>query len=156
LQISLSPREQSLVYCELDFAVASALSRYLESQFTRGRVNLDVLKRTAENWARKGRPKVLGFRYDIETQIEIVKQHVNDFKFYGRAASNPAILGILDMMRTDAKVMAVRSYCYPDTVIAKWLSDTLSLFSLIGAEDLQIAGIRGIQAFFQAVVSREQ
>ncbi|KAK3989585.1 hypothetical protein QBC44DRAFT_266691, partial [Cladorrhinum sp. PSN332] len=156
LPLSLNPREQSLLACELDFAVASALEAYIQSQFARGRVNLDVIKRVAENWARKGRPKVIGFRYDIETQVEIVKSHINDFQFHGHYATNPAIIGVLESMRMAAKAMAVRTYCYPDTVIAKWLGDTRKLFELIGMGEIQVCGIIGIQTFFHCCILEQE
>ncbi|KAK4228305.1 hypothetical protein QBC38DRAFT_158660 [Podospora fimiseda] len=153
---SLNPREQSLLVCELDFAIASALEAYIESQFVRGRVSLAAIKKIADNWARKGRPKVIGFRYDIETQIEIVKLHINDFKFCGRYATNPVIVGVLDSMRMTARSMAVRTYCYPDTVISMWLTDARKLFELMGTGEREVCGIIGIHAFFSSVVLREQ
>ncbi|KAK4159456.1 hypothetical protein QBC43DRAFT_193378, partial [Cladorrhinum sp. PSN259] len=156
LQTSLVPREQCVLYCELDWSIASSLEIYIQSQFARGRVNLDVIKRTAENWARKGRPKVIGFRYDAETQLEIMKLHVNDFKWCGRYASNPAILGVLDSARANAKLMAVRTYCYPDTVLAKWLVDAQNLYELIDVGQQELSVLQGIRQFFGERVQREE
>ncbi|KAK3989015.1 hypothetical protein QBC44DRAFT_370383 [Cladorrhinum sp. PSN332] len=64
--------------------------------------------------------------------------------FHGHYATNPAIIGVLESMRMAAWAMAVRTYCYPDTVIAKWLGDTRKLFELIGVGEIQVCGIMEI------------
>ncbi|KAK4644955.1 hypothetical protein QC761_309490 [Podospora bellae-mahoneyi] len=122
LVISLNPREQSLIYCELDFAIADALNDYIMSQFNLGRVDHATIKKTADEWAKKGLPKVKGFRYDVDTQLSILRAHIEQFKFYGQAATTvPSMLGIIDTMRTTAREMRLRTYCVPDVVISKWL-----------------------------------
>ncbi len=56
-----------------------------------------------ETWKQKGRPRVQSFRYDLETQLDLVRLHVDEFRFYGRTAAGPAgIIGIIDMMRVNA------------------------------------------------------
>ncbi|KAK4173393.1 hypothetical protein QBC36DRAFT_194733 [Triangularia setosa] len=122
LVTSLTPREQSLVYCELDFTIAEALNEYLLSQFNFGRVDLSLMKKTADDWAKKGLPKVNGFRYDVDTQLSILRAHIEMFKFYGNAATTiPSMLGVIETMKTTAREMRVRTYCLPDVVIGKWL-----------------------------------
>ncbi|KAK0667885.1 hypothetical protein QBC41DRAFT_253349 [Cercophora samala] len=122
LVISLTPREQSLIYCELDFVIAEALHDYIMSQLQHGRVDLNIVKKTADEWAKKGLPKVKGFRYDIDTQLSILRGHIEVFKFYGNAATTvPSMLGIIDTMKTTAREMRIRTYCVPDVVIGKWI-----------------------------------
>ncbi|KAL2179804.1 uncharacterized protein P884DRAFT_275410 [Thermothelomyces heterothallicus CBS 202.75] len=156
LAISLSPREQSLLYCELEFALATALNDYITAQFNAGRLDADRLKKTAEDWQRKGRPRVVGFRYDMETQLDLVRAHVHDFKFYSRVAATTAILGILDTAKTNARVLRIRTYCQPDTVIAKQLLDSQGLFNILGCPEEQQIKLAEIIAFFKAAIERRR
>ena len=126
------------------------------SQFNAGRLDADKLKKIAEAWQQKGRPKVVSFRYDMETQLDLVRLHVNDFKFYGRAATNTAILGIIDMMKVDARFLRIRTFCQPDTVIAKQLLDSQNLFNCIGCPEPQQLQLAEITGFFKAALERER
>ncbi|KAH6848273.1 hypothetical protein B0I37DRAFT_160446 [Chaetomium sp. MPI-CAGE-AT-0009] len=156
LAISLSPREQSLLYCELEFAIATALNDYITAQFTAGRLEADRLRRVAEDWQRKGRPKVVGFRYDMETQLDLVRAHVHDFKFYSRPAATTAILGIIDTAKSNARVVRLRTFCQPDTVIAKQLLDFQGLFNILGCPEDQQIKLAEIIAFFKAAIERRR
>jgi hypothetical protein len=170
LAISLTPREQSLLYCELEFALATALNDYLAAQFNAGRLQADRLSKIAEEWQRKGRPRVVGFRYDVETQLDLVRLHVHDFRFYQHSqtilGAPPAptvgppntatVLSIIDTAKANARVIRVRTYCQPDTVIAKQLLDCQSLFNLLGCPDQQQIKLAEIMAFFRAAVERQK
>lgn len=156
LAISLTPREQSLLYCEFEFILASALTDYITTQFNSGRLEADKLRKIAEDWQRKGRPKVVGFRYDLETQLDLVRMHVNDFKFYSRVAATAGILGIIDTMRANARVLRVKTYCQPDTVVAKQLLDAQGLFNILGCPEEQHIKLVEIIAFFKAAIERER
>ncbi|KAH6622767.1 hypothetical protein F5144DRAFT_605310 [Chaetomium tenue] len=156
LAISLSPREQSLLYCELEFAIATALNDYITAQFTAGRLEADRLRKVADEWQRKGRPKVVLFRYDMETQLDLVRAHVHDFKFYSRAAATTAILGIIDTAKGNARVLRLRTFCQPDTVIAKQLLDSQSLFNILGCPEDQQIKLAEIIAFFKAAIERRR
>lgn len=156
LAISMNPREQSLLYCELEYALTSALNDYLTAQFNHGRLDTEKLRKIAYEWQQKGRPKVIGFRYDLETQLDLVRLHVDDFKFYGHPAMNTAILGIIDMMKTDARALRVRTFCQPDTVIAKQLLDSQNLFNVLGCPEPQQLQLAEITGFFKAVMERER
>lgn len=156
LAISLSPREQSLLYCELEFAIATALNDYITAQFSAGRLEADRLRRVADDWQRKGRPKVVGFRYDMETQLDLVRAHVHDFKFYSRAAATTAILGIIDTAKGNARVLRLRTFCQPDTVVAKQLLDSQGLFNILGCPEDQQIKLAEIIAFFKAAIERRR
>ncbi|EAQ84036.1 hypothetical protein CHGG_10440 [Chaetomium globosum CBS 148.51] len=156
LAISLSPREQSLLYCELEFVIATALNNYITAQFTAGRLEADRLRKVADDWQRKGRPKVVLFRYDMETQLDLVRAHVHDFKFYSRAAATTAILGIIDTAKGNARVLRLRTFCQPDTVIAKQLLDSQSLFNILGCPEDQQIKLAEIIAFFKAAIERRR
>ncbi|GAB1312903.1 hypothetical protein MFIFM68171_03113 [Madurella fahalii] len=156
LAISLTPREQSLLYCELEFAIATALNDYITAEFNAGRLEADKLKRISEDWQRKGRPKVVGFRYDLETQLDLVKMHLHDFRFYSRMTTAAGILGVVDTMRGNARVLRVRTFCQPDTVIAKQLIDSQGLFNILGVDEERQVKLAEIVGFFKAGVERER
>ncbi|KAI6354202.1 hypothetical protein MCOR25_008710 [Pyricularia grisea] len=154
LDISLNPREQSLFYCELEFLMTTALDGYLTTQFKAGRVRADKLSKVAEAWRQKGRPGVVGFRYDLETQLDVVLLHLYDFKFYGADCTSPAVVtGLLEMVKTDARAMRVRTFCQPDLVMAKQLLDAQKLFNILGCrEHLQLQLHEAVR-FFKLVVN---
>lgn len=156
MAISLDPREQSLLYCELEFHVSNALHAYITNELNQGRLDPDKLKRVADSWAGKGRPKVVGFRYDLETQLDLVHLHLDDFRFYGRRQGNPLeIAGLLHAMKVNARAMRIRTFCQPDSVIAKQLVDAQSLFNTIGCSDQQLIALAEVAQFFKVIVERE-
>jgi len=156
LATSLNPREQSLLYCELEFQLTSALNDYIDGEFRASRLDTSKLKRVSESWQQKGRTKVQGFRYDLETQLDLVRLHANDFMFHGPSAAKlTSIFGIIDMVKVDARAMRIRTYCHPDTVIAKQLLDAQHLFNLLGCDDEKQVCLAGITHFFKAAVERD-
>ncbi|KAF5543654.1 hypothetical protein FPHYL_11232 [Fusarium phyllophilum] len=155
--ISLNAREQSLLYCELEFNLSTALNDYITVQLDKGRLVPDKLKKVADAWHNKGRPKVVGFRYDLETQLELINMHVEDFRFYGRRQADPVeIGGLLHAMKVNARAMCVRTLCQPDSVIAKQLVDTQSTFKMLDVPDYQQRALADIAQFFKVIVEREQ
>ncbi|KAJ0125521.1 hypothetical protein J7T55_006870 [Diaporthe amygdali] len=157
LTVSLDPREQSLLYCELEFLLTTALDGYISSQFNAGRLEADKYKKIVDGWQQRGRPKVIGFRYDLETQLDLILLHSQDFRFYGkRAGLIAAVNGVLDMTRVDARAMRIRTFCQPDTVIAKQLLDAQSLFNLVGCCEQQQIQLAEVIQFFKVILEREQ
>jgi hypothetical protein len=156
LVVSLDPREQSLVYSELEFLLASALNTYIASQFNNGRLDADKLKKISDGWQQKGRPKVVGFRYDLETQLDLIRMHVEEFRFYCRQTTTAAIYGIVDMMRSNARAMRIRTYCQPDTVISKQLLDTQNLMNILGCTQEEHMLLASITKFFQGCLKRDK
>ncbi|KAL9563230.1 hypothetical protein ACKAV7_012597 [Fusarium commune] len=155
--ISLNAREQSLLYCELEFNLSTALNDYITVQLDKGRLVPNKLKKVADAWHNKGRPKVVGFRYDLETQLELINLHVDDFRFYGRRQADPVeIGGLLHAMKVNARAMCVRTLCQPDSVIAKQLVDTQSTFKMLDVPDYQQRALADIAQFFKVIVEREQ
>ncbi|KAG5929866.1 hypothetical protein E4U42_004258 [Claviceps africana] len=156
LAISLDAREQSLLYCELEFHLTSALNDYLVLEFEKGHVLVTNLKKISDAWLQHGRPRVISFRYDLETQLELVALHLNEFSFYGRHQSNPSeISGLLCAMQTNARAMRIRTFCQPDSVIAKQLIDAQSLFNLLNVSRAPQHALAEIAHFFKTIVERE-
>ncbi|KAJ6440836.1 Zn(2)-Cys(6) zinc finger domain protein [Purpureocillium lavendulum] len=157
IAISLNPREQSLLYCELEYHLTGAIHDFITGELERGHLVADNLKKIADYWFSQGRPKVVGFRYDLETQLELVSLHVNDFNFYGRRQSNPVeIAGLLHCMKVNARQIRVRTFCQPDSVIAKQLVDSQSLFNMINVSRARQIGLAEIAQFFKVIVEREK
>ncbi|KAG8673452.1 hypothetical protein FPOAC2_06896 [Fusarium poae] len=156
IAISLNAREQSLLYCELEFNLSTALNDYIVVQLDKGRLVPDKLKKVADAWHSKGRPKVVGFRYDLETQLELINLHIDDFRFYGRRQADPTeIGGLLHAMKVNARAIGVRTLCQPDSVIAKQLVDAQSIFKMLGVLDEQQVALAEIAQFFKVIVERE-
>lgn len=154
--ISLDAREQSLLYCELEFHLTSALNDYLVSEFDKGHLIANNLKKISDLWLQLGRPRVISFRYDLETQLELVALHLNEFSFYGRRQSNPSeISGLLHAMKMNARAIRVRTFCQPDSVIAKQLIDSQSLFNLLNVSHAPQLALAEIAHFFKTIVGRE-
>ena len=157
LSISLDAREQSLLYGELEFHLSNALNSYITIQLEKGRLVTDKLKKIGDAWLQQGRPRVVGFRYDLETQIELVFLHMDEFVFTGRRQGNPdEIAGLLHAMKTNARVLRIRTFCQPDTVIARQLLDSQSLFNMIGASQAEDFSLAEIAQFFKVCVERER
>lgn len=177
LTISLDPREQSLLYCELEFALSNALDMYIKTQLNGGRLDPAKLKKVSDGWAAKGRPRVVGFRYDLETQVELVRLHLYQFRFYhthysssnshqpqhresmlggGAEDSFTAVEAVLYAVKGNARVMRVRTLCQPDSVIAKHVLDAQALLVFLGAAEGMHRALAEVSQFFKVVVERER
>ncbi|KAI1412432.1 hypothetical protein F5Y13DRAFT_200078 [Hypoxylon sp. FL1857] len=157
LNISLDPREQSLLYCELEFILSNTLSGYINIQLHSGRLNAHVHAKISDAWEQKGRPKVTGFRYDLETQIDMIAAHVGTFRFYGpHQTDSDLIKGLLYGMKMNARVMRVRTYCQPDPVIAKHILDAQVLTQLLDSPESAQIPLAEVAQFFKVIIEREQ
>ncbi|TFA97568.1 hypothetical protein CCMA1212_010658 [Trichoderma ghanense] len=151
--VSLDPREQSLLYCELEFNLTTALNLYISEELDKGHLSPDNLKKVSDEWHQKGHHKVIGFRYDLETQLDLVSLHINDFSFYGRRQGNTTEIALLlNEMKLNARNMRIRTFCQPDTTVAKHLVDSQSLFNLINASASQQIALAEIARFFKLLI----
>ncbi|RYP68004.1 hypothetical protein DL771_006927 [Monosporascus sp. 5C6A] len=135
-RISLDPRAQSLLYCELEFEIRLALDMYIKAQLNMGRLNAAKLKRIADWWESKGRPRVTGFLYDLETQLDLVMAHSpDDFRFYGTLAAkgDAHVVGLLSAVKADARTIRLRTCCLPDAIVIKHIIDIQKMMGLIDA-----------------------
>jgi hypothetical protein len=157
LQITLDPREQSVLYCEMEFILSSAADAYITSQFHAGRLSADKYKKVANTWRQKGRPPIVGFRYDLETQLELIQLHLLQFKFYGERAGNTAAIGgVLDIAKADARALRIRTFCQPNPVIAKQLFNAQVLFDVLGSPEPQQIQLAEVVQFFETILEREK
>ncbi|KAI0537020.1 hypothetical protein GGR58DRAFT_514090 [Xylaria digitata] len=158
VSISLDAREQSLLYCELEYNLNNALDSYFKAQLNSGRLDASKLSRVADAWAQKGRPKVIGFRYDLETQVDLITTHINDFRFYGpvQAEGPAAVAGLLYAMKTNARYMRIRTFCQPDSVIAKHVLDSQCFLRLLGSPESLQRPLEEVAQFFKVAVDRHK
>ncbi|KAI1178180.1 hypothetical protein F4777DRAFT_595259 [Nemania sp. FL0916] len=156
LSISLSPRYQSLLYNELDYNLTTALDQYFKTQFNSGRLDPTKLARVSTAWKQKGRPMVVDFRYDLETQIELIAMHIDEFRFYGplNAEGPAAVTGLLYGMKMNARMMRIRTHCNPDPVIAKHIQDAQRLLQALGSSEQLQRHIEEVAQFFKIVLQR--
>ncbi|EFY85916.1 hypothetical protein MAC_08062 [Metarhizium acridum CQMa 102] len=139
-----------------EFHLSSAMNDYITAEFEKGHLLPDNLKKTSDSWIQQGRPRVISFRYDLETQLELVALHLKEFNFYGRRQNNPAeIMGLLHSMKVNARAIRVRTFCQPDSVIAKQLIDSQSLFNMLNVSNAQQLALAEIGRFFRMIVERE-
>ncbi|KAI0485867.1 hypothetical protein F4859DRAFT_398542 [Xylaria cf. heliscus] len=158
MNISLTAREQSLLYCELEYNLNNALDAYFKAQLNGGRLEASKLSRIADAWAQKGRPKVVSFRYDLETQVDLITAHIDNFRFYGplQAEGPVAIMGLLYAMKTNARYMRIRTFCQPDSVIAKHVLDSQNFLRLLGSPESMQRPLEEVAQFFKVAVDRHR
>jgi len=145
LALSLDPREQSLLYGELEFQLHQAVLDYLVVQNGHGRIALEAQKKINDGWLAQGRPPVVAFGWDLERQLELLELHVGAVRFSGRRALNPVELhGLLQAVRSNSRSLRLRTYCQPDRVIAKHITDGQALFDTLGVPTPRHAAMAGI------------
>ncbi|KAI1780625.1 hypothetical protein F4818DRAFT_12242 [Hypoxylon cercidicola] len=156
IAISLDPREQSLLYCEMGFILSNAMSAYINAQLHSGRLDPHIFAKISDTWDQKGRPKVIGFRYDLETQIDLVSLHIGTFRFYGPDQTNTVLVkALLYDMKMNAHIMRVQTYCQPDSVIAKHILDSQRLFQLLDTPEQMQISLAEVSQFFKVAIERE-
>ncbi|KAI1803828.1 hypothetical protein F4811DRAFT_553481 [Daldinia bambusicola] len=157
LNITLDPREQSLLYCELEFILSNTLSGYINGQLHLGRLNPHIHAKIADSWAQMGRPKVIGFRYDLETQIDMIYAHIGNFRFHGpHYADCHIVKGLLYGMKMNARTMRIRTLCQPDSVIAKHILDSQALMQLLNSPPELQTALAEVCQFFRTIIEVRQ
>lgn len=134
--VSVPPRPQSILYCELRFLLHQATDAFLRDMWSKGFLSVSRLKKIDDVYVGHGRPRVLGFFYDFETQLSLVLIHAEhaEFQFFGpKRFDRAAILSCLRAALVDARQMQVHNYCFNDTVIAKHLIDAHLLLEFFGS-----------------------
>ncbi|KAI1766891.1 hypothetical protein GGR53DRAFT_183271 [Hypoxylon sp. FL1150] len=156
ITISLDPREQSLLYCELQFLLSNSLCAYADAQFYSGRLDHHILAKVSDTWKQQGRPSVIGYRYDLETQIDLVTAHVGTFRFYGPDQTDTVLIkALLYDMKMNARAMRIVTYCQPDSVIAKHILDSQRLLQLLDSPESMQISLEEVSQFLKVGIERE-
>lgn len=147
LAISLSPPEQAKIYMEAELMLVHTANSFLMNQFSRGRMDIDTVKKTIETWKNKGRPTVIEFMYDQATQRELVVANQQNFRFHGdNAGSDIRVNSMLYNWKQVANLMLIRTFCNADTVILKLLFDIEQILELLGAVEPVMIRLQQIRA----------
>lgn len=119
---------------------------FLMNQFRQGRIAIDSIKKTFDNWKSKGRPSVVEFMYDQATQKELISVNQHNFRFHGeRALDGIRVHSMLYNWKVVASHMAIRTFCNADTVILKLLFDIEQILELLGAAEGILLRLRNIR-----------
>jgi hypothetical protein len=133
------------------------MNDYITAEFDKGHLLPENLKKVSDLWIQRGRPRVVSFRYDLETQLELVALHLHEFDFHGRRQRNEAeIMDLLHSMKLNARAMRVRSFCHPDSVISTQLINSQSLFNMLNISNAQQLALAEIGHFFRMIMERER
>ncbi|KAG4219928.1 hypothetical protein PC116_g31593 [Phytophthora cactorum] len=104
-----------------------------------------------------GRPKVIGFRYDLETQIDMLYAHIGSFRFHGpHYADCHIVKGLLYGMKMNARTMNVRTLCQPDSVVAKHILDSQALMQLLNSPPELQTALAEVCQFFRTIIEVRQ
>jgi hypothetical protein len=134
LPVSLGPPEQARIYMEVELMLVHTANNFIMNQFSQGRMDLNSLKRTVDQWKNKGRPNVVEFMYDQATQHDLVAANQHNFRFHGeRPGSDARINSMLYNWSQVAKLMAIRTFCNADPIVVKLLFDVDQILELLGA-----------------------
>ena len=90
--VSLTPPEQAKLYSEVELMICATANHFLKHQQYRGRIAPVTLAKVAQGWPSKNRPQVIEFRYDQQTQRDLVLYNVKAFRFHGPDADDPIVL----------------------------------------------------------------
>lgn len=148
---------------EVELMLVHTGNSFLMSQFRQGRIAVDSIKKTFDFWKSKGRPIVIEFMYDQETQRDLVAVNQHNFRFHGdragdRAGDELRINSMLYNWKQVATSMSVRTFCNPDTIILKLLFDVEQILELLGASEAILLRLQQIRASMNEMmrISREK
>ncbi|KAI1269682.1 hypothetical protein F5Y18DRAFT_107029 [Xylariaceae sp. FL1019] len=155
-KMSMDARAQSVLYMEIVFHLQDALNDYIKAQQTAGRLDYGKVKRISDAWASKARPKVVEFRWDLETQLELLLMHIDEFRFYGPLQIDGviAVRARIQAMKVNARSMALHTFCSPDSVIARHVIDAQTFMTLINASDAKQQVLEAGAQMFRLCVDR--
>ncbi len=109
-------------------------------------MTVDSLKKVTDFWKSKGRPQVVEFHYDQSTQRDLIVANQKTFRFYGPNANNPLkVHAMLYAWKTNAREMAVRTFCYPDSMIRRHIRDAFVILDFLGGHPFQYIAAHEVQ-----------
>lgn len=157
LAVSIGPPEQARIYMEVELMIVHTANCFLMSQFRQGRIAIDSIKKTYDNWKNKGRPSVVEFMYDQATQRELIAVNQHDFRFHGeRAGDGIRVNSMLYNWKVVASHMVIRTFCNADTVILKLLFDVEQILELLGGAEGILLRLQNIRMSVNEKVHRSR
>lgn len=121
---------------QLELLLNISINNFLQSEFKLSRLTHTSIKEISTKWSAKGRPQVLGFRYDLGTQRDLVGLNISTLHFSGiNAFSSVRLLGVLAGWKVLAREVGVRTFCQPDSAVKKHLFDAEKVLEIVGASE---------------------
>ena len=137
--------------------ICATANQYLTVQQEEGRMTVESLKRVMDFWAGKNRPQVIGFMFDQATQRDLVLYNLKNFRFYGAHSENVIALNtMMQSWKTIAREMSVRTFCAPDSMIKKHMSDCYKILEMLGAPLVTFLAFQEIQVKALKIMREEQ
>jgi hypothetical protein len=132
--ISLNAAIQSKLYAEVELMISVSANSFIMQQHRDGNLSMELLSKIVAAWQSKGRPQVIEFMYDQITQSELVHASRNTFIFNSDRGTTPTTRqGMFLTWRALARDMSVRTFCCPDAMIRKHLSDVAKVLEFLEA-----------------------
>lgn len=155
--VSLSPYVQGDFYMQLELLLNITTNNFLQHELACGRVLAASIKTVSTQWAAKGRPQVLGFRYDLSTQRELVGLNADTMHFNGiNAFSRTRLLAVMAAWKVLAREVAVRTFCQPDSAVKKHLHDAEGVLVVVGAGDDEMYAFREMRERVLKEIRKEE
>jgi hypothetical protein len=155
--VSLSPYVQGDFYMQLELLLNIETNNFIMHEFSQGRVSVASVKSVVEQWRNKGRPQVLGFRYDLYTQRELIGLNSETVCFAGvHTFTKMRMLSVLAAWKVLAKEISVRTFCQPDSAVKKHLYDAEKVLELIHASSDSMLAYQEMRGRIVAEIYREE
>jgi hypothetical protein len=145
--VTLDPAQQADVYFDIELLICDLANTFLMHEYKDCRMSVDSLKQVTDLWKSKGRPQVVEFHYDQSTQCKLIQANQKTFRFRGPEANNPQqVHAMLYAWETNAREMAIRTFCYPDSMIRKHIQDAFKILDFLGGHPFQYIVLHEAQA----------
>lgn len=160
--ITLAPYSQGQLYMELELLLTVETNRFILHEFTYGRVSTDSVRKIVDIWRHKGRPQVIGFRYDLATQRDLVILNMETMHFtgiginVGNGVGRAKLLSVLAAWKKLAKEISVRTFCQPDSAVKKHFWDAEKVLELVNASSDGMMAFQELRAKVLSDIYREE
>lgn len=153
--VSLTPPEQAKLYSEVELMICATANHFLKHQQYRGRIAPATLAKVAQGWVSKSRLQVIEFRYDQQTQRDLVLYNIKAFKFHGPDADDPIVLNaMMHAWKHLGKDMSIRTFCTPDRVVRKHLFDINKVLEMLGAPEVMVQAYQEVESATQTLLNQ--
>ncbi|KAI9723961.1 MAG: hypothetical protein M1812_000679 [Candelaria pacifica] len=143
--VSLNPLAQAKLYSEVELMICATANSFLLNQKRHGLMSIESITKIVDHWKNRGRPQVIEFQFDQQTQRDLVLYNIKAFRFCGPQADDAlAINSMMHSWRSVAKEMSVRTFCTPDSVIRKHMFDIYKILELLGAPEVTFLAFQDI------------
>ncbi|KAJ5938986.1 hypothetical protein N7466_002120 [Penicillium verhagenii] len=151
--ISVDPSCQAKLYSDIEVMICTAANKFLLRQYYDGRLSHHSVNKVLQKWGSKNRAPVFQFHFDQNTQRELILENrctldincqftSNEVQFDSRMQSWKAI----------TKDMSTRTFCLPDEVIRKHLSDFPQILDMLDAPTSAFDELNELSAWAQCLM----